>query len=471
MFANLTSMKLKMIFKWLSALLLLFFIACNGNQKKGSAENKETVKGQPCNLDAPVAFSSNVPHEVDVVLPNGYQGLSPNTQPCFDIFSWQSFLALNWPANADGSPVQGPITGNTGSPRVWEYYKQPSEVFNTNEHLLPFSGMYKSEVGLKGFYMFTKLSNELASTSNLPASIKQATGQPLIDKNLNFALFEVHLNKDEVDYIVGDSLTTIEGQKGKKIKFPSGSVKGATGAIEIKASWKILEPGKDDTSKFYKRMAVIYVPASQSVNGKALYLKEMVGLVGMHILHKTTLFPFWVWTTFEHADNAPQQAQAATAGNNYSFFNPACTTCTYNTAPKPSAGNKYLWQATKPYAALYATNNLYGTQAVETDTIYGPTETVNRKWRKALADMGSVFANYRLVGSQWSLVEDAPPFDTIPAPTNLTNITLETYIQPSSCTMTCHKFATDAAGNKSDFSFILGHARAAAIFNSVKKKK
>jgi hypothetical protein len=37
--------------------------------------------------------------------------------------------------------------------------------------------------------------------------------------------------------------------------------------------------------------------------------------------------------------------------------------------------------------------------------------------------------------------------------------------------MTCHKFATDAAGNKSDFSFILGHARAAAIFNSVKKKK
>lgn len=464
-------MKLKTICQWLSALLLLLFIACNGSNKKQPATTEEAISAPPCNLDAPVDISSNIPHEVNVKLPNGYKGLTPTTQPCFDIFSWQSFLSLNWPANPDGTPAKGPITDNTGWPRVWEYYKQPAEVFNTNEHQLPFSGMYKSEEGLKGFYMFSKLSNELSSTSSLPASIKQATGQPLIDKNLNFALFEVHLNKDEVDYIVNDSLTTIEGQKGKIIKFPSGSVKGGVGAIEIKASWKILVPGKDDTSKFYRRMAVIYVPASQSANGKDLYLKEMVGLVGMHILHKTQDFPFWIWTTFEHVDDAPQQAQVATAGNNYSFFNPACTACTYNAPPKPSAGNKYLWQATKPYAALYATNNLYGTQAVETDTIYGPTEAINRKWRKALADMGSVFANYRLVGSQWSVVEDAPPFDTIPAPTNLTNITLETYIQPSSCTMTCHKFATDAVGNKSDFSFILGHARAAAIFNSVKKKK
>jgi hypothetical protein len=449
----------------------MFFTACNNSSDKKTDEGTETSGKPPCNLDAPVVFSSNVPHDVDVNLTAGYQGLTPTTQPCFDIFSWQSFVALNWPANPDGSPSQGPITSDISAPRVWEYYKQPSEVFGTNEHLLPFGGIYRAEPGLKGFYTFTKLSNTLAANSNLPASIKQATGQPLIDKNLNFALFEVHLNKDEVDYLVNDSLTTIEGQKGKTIKFPAGSVKGPTGAIEIKASWKILEPGKDDTSKFYKRMAVIYVPPSESATGKALYLKELVGLVGMHILHKTEKFPFWVWTTFEHVDDAPQEAAAKTAGNNFSFFNPACTGCTYNNAPTPSAGNKYLWQATKPYAKLYATDSLYGTQAVQLDTIYGPTETVNKKWRKALADVGSVFANYRLVGSQWSVVQDAPPFDTVPAPTNLTNITLETFIQPSSCTMTCHKFAKDAVGKPSDFSFIPGHARAAALVRAVKKPK
>jgi hypothetical protein len=191
----------------------------------------------------------------------------------------------------------------------------------------------------------------------------------------------------------------------------------------------------------------------------------------MHILHKTEMFPFWIWTTFEHVGDAPQQATAKSAGNNFSFFNPACSGCAYNTPPVASAGNNYLWQSTKPYAKLYATSNLYGTQAVQIDTVYGPTETINRKWQKALADAGSVFANYRLIGSQWSVVEDAPPFDTVPAPANLTNITLETFIQPSSCTMTCHKFATDAVGKPSDFSFIPGHARAAAILRSVKKEK
>ncbi len=455
--------------KSLMALLLLLLAACNGSNEKETSATDNNSK-PPCDLNAAVDFSSNIPHEVNVALPNGYQGLSPTTQPCFDIFSWQSFLALNWPANNDGSPSGNSITANPDAPRVWEYYQEPSEVFGSNEHLLPFGGMFKKEPGLKGFYMFSKLSNALASTSDLPASIKQATGQPIIDKNLNFALFEVRLNKDEVDYIVKDSLTTIEGQKGKTIKFPEGSTNGGVGAIEIKASWKILEPGKDDTSKYYKRMAVIYVPASESATGKALYLKEMVGLVGMHILHKTKDFPFWVWTTFEHVDDAPQQAQVAKAGNNYSFFNPACTGCTYNTAPTPSAGGKYLWQPSKPYAAMYATNKLYGTQAVEMDTVYGPTDAINQKWQKALAAQGSVFANYKLIGSQWSVTLDAPPFDTVPAPTNLTNITLETYIQPSSCTMTCHRFAKDAVGKPSDFSFILGHARAAAIFNAVKNK-
>ncbi|MGV2481200.1 UNVERIFIED_CONTAM: hypothetical protein IGO34_30855, partial [Salmonella enterica subsp. enterica serovar Weltevreden] len=82
-------------------------------------------------------------------------------------------------------------------------------IFETNEQLLPFSGPIKQGSGLKGLRMFAKLSHELV---NVPASIKQATGQPLIDKNLNFALYEIRLNQDEVDYILGDSLYTLEGQ-------------------------------------------------------------------------------------------------------------------------------------------------------------------------------------------------------------------------------------------------------------------
>lgn len=313
--------------------------------------------------------------------------------------------------------------------------------------------------------MFAKLSHEVM---NVPASIKQATGEPLIDKNLNFALYEICLNPDEVEYIINDSLTTLEGQQKKTINFPAGSAKGKVGAMEIKATWKILA-GNDDTSKFYHRNAVIYVPANQSASGKALYITETVGLVAMHIIHKTTKFPFWVWSTFEHIGNAPEQVNVGQKGN-YSFYNPACSSCTENTPVEEPKGG-YIWQTTKPYAKAYAVDNQYGTQAVRLDPVYAPTEAVNKVWQKALRNAGSVFANYRLIGSQWSTVADTPPFDTIAAPDTLANITLETFIQNSSCTMTCHKFAKDAAGNNADFSFILGYAKTKSYLERINAKK
>lgn len=446
--------------------LVLALASCHSESKETESSSKDGLSvPQPsvaCGPDTPV-FSSYVPHEVDIFLNNGYQGLTPKTQPCFDVFSWQSFVALNWPANSDGSPVKGSFTDDPQAMRVWEYYTDPAVIFETNEQLLPFSGPIKKGSGLKGLRMFAKLSHELL---NVPDSIKQATGQPLIDKNLNFALYEIRLNPDEVDYILGDSLYTLEGQQKRTVNFPAGSATGQVGAMEIKATWKILT-GSDDTTKFYRRRAVIYVPANQSATGKALYLTETVGLVAMHIIHKTTKFPFWVWTTFEHIDNAPEQAQVGQAGNQYSFYNPACTSCSENSpVDEPKGG--YIWQATKPYAKAYAVDGKYGTQAVRSNAVYGPTEMVNQTWQKALRAAGSVFANYRLIGSQWSVVSETFPADTIAAPDTLANTTLETYIQNSSCTMTCHRFAQDAAGKGADFSFILGHARSVEYLKKIK---
>ena len=450
--------------------LALALTSCHSTSENDNGSVSDTTKvSKPsvaCGPDSPV-FSSYVPHEVDIFLNNGYQGLTPETQPCFDVFSWQSFVALNWPSNADGTPMTGSsFTTAPQAMRVWEHYTDPAVIFQTNEELLPFSGPLKQSSGLKGFRMFAKLSHEIV---NVPASIQQATGEPLIDKNMNFALYEICLNKDEVDYILKDSLYTLEGQEKKTISFPAGSKEGQVGAMEIKATWKILA-GSDDTSKFYHRRAVIYVPASQSASGKALYLTETVGLVAMHIIHKTTKFPFWVWSTFEHIDNAPEQAQVGQAGNQYLFYNPACTSCTENTpVTEPKGG--YIWQTTQPYAKAYAVDGKYGTQAVRSNPVYAPTEAVNQVWQKALRNMGSVFANYRLIGSQWSTVADTPPFDTIPAPDTLANTTLETYIQNSSCTMTCHKFAKDAAGKNADFSFILGQAKSKSYLERINSKK
>src|SRR5262245_39278059 len=47
---------------------------------------------------------SFLPHDITASLEPGYDGLTPQDQRPFDNFSWQSFLALNWPAGADGKP-------------------------------------------------------------------------------------------------------------------------------------------------------------------------------------------------------------------------------------------------------------------------------------------------------------------------------------------------------------------------------
>ena len=451
---------------FLAITVLLFALACGDNHNTDSEKDSSRRPKSGCSTDTSPVFSSAIPHEVDVALQNGYAGLTPGDQPCFDVFSWKSFVALNWPADTTGNPLPGNFNDNTSSNRVWEYYKDPSLVFQTMEYQLAFSGPNKISQSSKVFYQFAKVNNELIG---IPPEILEATGQPLIDKNLNFALYEIKMNPDEIHYIDSNKLNFKEGQEGKKINFPGGN-KDSIGAMEIKATWKIMVPGVDDTTKFYCRRATIYVSGSQSANGNALYLTETVGLVGMHILHKTTNFPFWIWTTFEHINNAPQQNNAGQKGN-YSFFNAACTSCQANIPPAAPSGGVYLWQATKPYAKTYATANIYGTQAERIDTIYGPTEMVNKIWQGALTKAGSVFANYRLIGSQWSVRRDAPPFDTVAAPNNLANTTLETYLQKSSCTMTCHRFATDAVGAGADFSFLLAHAKSAAMLEMIRKKK
>lgn len=457
--------------KILAYLLVVVAVCSTACKNKGDSNNVDQDPFKTgCSNTNPL-FVSDIPHEVDVNILAGYSGLVVKDQVCFDYFSWRSFVALNWPANPDGTPMKGSFTDNPDAPRVWESYTDPAELFGTGENLLAFGGPIKKVPGLKGLRMISKMSNE--NHPDLPADIKQATGQPLIDKNLNYALFEIMVNPDETKYIRDSGLTTASGQMGKKINFPAGyydsaNLGGQVGAIEIKATWKILVPGVDDSTKFYHRKAVIYVPASSSTNGKPLYLTETVGLVAMHILHKTQNFPMWIWTTFEHNNNAPDSAAVAKgAGNNYLFYNPAAPAAwTPNTPPD----TPYLWQPIKPYASGAAYQGKYGTQVVQTLPIADYTQKINQSWQKALGN--SVWANYRLIISQWGVAKgDNPtvPQDTVGIPALASNPVLETYFQQSSCLTSCHIFAKDAVGNNADFSFLLKRAKKLTAMDTNKK--
>src|SRR4029077_14851786 len=104
------------------------------------------------------------------------------------------------------------------------------------------------------------------------------------------------------------------------------------GSIEIKAAWRILDPAKgDDPATFFWREQDLYIPADHSATHQAFCIpKAKLGLVALHILHKTASQPEWFWSSFEHRDNAPTTTNPATCAGpqngtaRYSYYQPSC---------------------------------------------------------------------------------------------------------------------------------------------------
>jgi mono/diheme cytochrome c family protein len=378
----------------------------------------------------------------------------------FDVFSWQTFVALNWPADGTGKPAGNSITDLPTAPRVWEYYQDPAEVFGHPTPGLTLRLGTAKNSGQKFLYMDSKAPNALRSGKKIDMNklkgFEEADGHPLIDRNLNFVLYEIKMNPVETKFIVANNLTTQQGiynmgiKNGNAISLPaSDSATNKVGSMEIKASWRILVPALgDDTSRFYCRKATIFIDSLHTRNKKPLTLTNVtVGLVGMHIIRKTgKVSGNEIWTTFEHVDNVPDNPQQAQHENKkWSFYNPLCLNCTPNTPPDTLAGDngQYIWEPTMPYAKDYVVkapgqqlSQLFGTQAVRVYPIYKYTEMVNQLWQQKLA--GTVWANYRLIGSQW---QQAEVFPAPTAPNYLANTTLETFIQSNASCISCHSGA------------------------------
>lgn len=458
-------------------LLTALVWACNQSQ-----QNNDTIKdeapppgfiNQFCDSSGGNSLCPYLPLEAHQGTFVGYDSnLDSVHQAPFDLFSWQSFVALNWPADNNGNPIGATINSYPSNPRVWEYYQDPATVFNKpgQEELLLHLGE-AAKNGEKFFYKSSKSAGKL----NLMKGFEEADGHPLIDRNLNFALYEIRMSPAEVRFVTTNKLTTVDsiiaygGRNGGHVTLPaSDSASKKVGTTEIKAAWRILDPSKgDDTTRFYTRNALIYVDAAHSRSGHSFFFRAKVGLVGIHIFRITTRFPNGIWSTFEHADNTPDSPQMAQDVRNtrWSFYNPQCLNCALNDTPALLNGeNKYKWDTVAPYALSYAVsapsqpaNGKFGTQVVRQFPIFSMTDYINRIWRSKLS--GTVWSNYKLIGSQWSNAESFPPPN---APALLANCTLETYIQGSASCITCHNFAAvskvitpgDTVTVKTDLSFL-----------------
>ncbi len=99
------------------------------------------------------------------------------------------------------------------------------------------------------------------------------------------------------------------------ICFPPGVQGGAEGSIEIKATWRQLTQTEYDSGRYLVASVIRYFNYQAGDQDEVCY--DVVadhptdhslpyGLAGLHIIHKTTNIPTYVFATFEQVDNLDQ---------------------------------------------------------------------------------------------------------------------------------------------------------------------
>jgi hypothetical protein len=276
--------------------------------------------------------------------------------------------------------VNTPPTG--AGPKAWEAWRPTSTVYLPDGGAPPPWGQTPGPP--------TKVIDQARQqglNTNLPFhnldSDVQSDGLALRDKSGQNVRYEIIMNGDMFNYILSNGIYNINGQQAmaqanRPTDFPWN-------AFELKTSWIWIESNSQYQQlkdKFYIVNAY-YALADGSGKPNGLYQVGRAALTGMHITSKPV--PNWLWVTFQNVNDAQ-------------------------------------------YTQI--TNKLPIAPAVA---------QANQKYRNILKGVGSIFANYQLMGTQWQFVDSAGK------PLLLANSQIESAFQLASSCTTCHATASYSA--------------------------
>ncbi len=205
-------------------------------------------------------------------------------QRLFDLWSWQAFISLNWPTDANGNRIVG--TSGESEPPAWSLWTDSTRIFlphgakppvcargarlaaaEPNAEIMLARGLPPIRipaVDTRRVRLLAVTSAVNSDSALVPLSEKaQAFSGPIIDQNGNFVFYEILVDQHELDYICQNSLYSIAGQQAFAkahwaVDLPSGvDTEDASGAFEIKLAWKILVPGADDPDRYVVEQALI----------------------------------------------------------------------------------------------------------------------------------------------------------------------------------------------------------------------
>jgi len=437
-----------------------------------------------------IVLSSSVPH--DAIIPQSHIGNPTAIQVDFDTLSWNTFIALNWPASPTyrGKPDTSKKIGMEDyGPVVWETYKESYEVFMADANGNPvrptaWNSVPQPPAGCDQNAAYAaKLGRPVRVVQNISKDglnefLQAFVMAPLTDQKGAFARYEVLMNQEEFEQVLNPAdpksglvaPPLYDSRNQINVNFQMGEVGGPEGPIEVKAAWKILGQ-YDDPRRYHTEFIQIAWPVSTN---PALPYKcsqpILVGLVALHIAHKTKNAPQWAWSTFEQVDNY-QPPPGSPLGRKASFFNGDCPpmVCPKNKLPNTPAGG---WNGDPSVL-----NQAPPTQVVPAASAQVKT-SCNDLAHQLLRSVNpnTVWQYYRLVNTQWPQDPNCGgkpcPVYQIPSlakqganqlPVLMANAAIETYFmgqpaQMDTC-MFCHSVANGLKTNQPlDFSYLLQEA-------------
>ena len=386
-------------------------------------------------------------------------------QRATNVFSWQAFIGLQWPASRTerGQPDPAVKIGAPG-PTVWETWREASEVFRHDADDQPLPPLaWEAQSPLPA--ACTGADRVLFRTSkvdDLLADVAQPTGAtanfPLTLKNQARELTRYEIRMNRVAYQAITQNHWWDGARQADLasaRFPDGS-------MIVKAAWI---PVADSEAARFRTVSACVCDSADS-QGKGCAVRTM-GLVGFHLMSKTPSAPQWFWSTFEQDNNV---AGVCTR--------PVAVPSSPSTYWNPTEGQKDVNQQTMGLTPNQICR-VYPIPFIDPDC-HNPADAddnvqaLNGSVQGALAS--TPFQHYQLINTQWPVPDSTPrsgphtQFEVLPQV--LGNTTLESFIQGTSSCMGCHAMArtrrhVDAskpdgqAFFSSDFTFMLGLAQPA----------
>ncbi|MEO8382799.1 MAG: hypothetical protein ABI779_24285 [Acidobacteriota bacterium] len=405
----------------------------------------------PCAPSPITVAQANIPAR-----PCTFQGEGgPQTQDFVDIYSWNIFLAMNWPAStgncaADTTKSIVNVKSGDGTFVVWQTYMPAENVFVNPGYQKPAAWCSGNALAAGANRTFAneakavpaakKLGAKFLGVSEPGGDVLQASGDVVTDQSQRWLRYERLMNQTEYNYIVPDRWNAVQLQA---MFDASQAITIPTGSIEIKSAWKVLTQAEISSNAYFTTTGTV----CNTPDGQKTPCDDQpvtLGLVGLHIVQQTSDGGTMFWSTFEQKDNDTV------------FFNPNSTAAVNTDFAK------------QPYTELNAScQGINQPTQIKRVTPVPASPDLNAYYQALLA--GSVFANYRLISTQWTT-----GFGPSVTPPNVANVTLETYVQSLSAgnatgCLACHLNATTNIKNaqgqfqNSNHSFLFLEAQFATM--------